>query len=350
MRHAASLIEEKFMTKQLHVLIVEDSENDTLLLLNELQRGGYDAVHERVASTAEMDAALDRRPWELVLADYSMPQFNGAAALRLIRERGLDIPFIIVSGAIGEDAAVTMMKAGADDYVMKDQLARLIPAVERELTASREREARRRSEQAMVHLAAIVAHSDDAIFSKTLNGTILSWNAAAERIYGYAAEEMIGRSASVLVPPNLTHEFNELITKILRGDGVVRYETIRLRKDRRQIHVSLTVSPIRDREDNVVGVSTIARDVTEQRQQQEEHLRLIQDLSDALAQVKTLRGLLPICAWCKKIRDDRGYWQQVEFYVEDHSLAEFTHGICPECKKKATPQYAEGKGPQTSPA
>ena len=122
------------MSTPLRVLIVEDSENDTLLLLRELTRGGYEPDHERVDTAATMEAALDRRDWELVISDQSMPSFSSSAALELLRRKGfVDTPFIIVSGRIGEDAAVAAMKAGAQDYVMKDNLARLNTAIEREL-------------------------------------------------------------------------------------------------------------------------------------------------------------------------------------------------------------------------
>ena len=137
------------MTNPLQVLIVEDSENDALLLELELQRAGYETVCHRVDTAAAMTAALDRQRWDLVIADYVMPLFNGLAALALVREKGLDLPFIIVSGHITEDTAVAAMKAGAHDYVMKDKLARLGPAVERELREAEVRRQRRRTEETL---------------------------------------------------------------------------------------------------------------------------------------------------------------------------------------------------------
>ncbi len=133
------------MSKPLHLLIIEDSENDALLLVHELRRGGYDPIFERVDTVAAMKAALDQKSWHVIIADYNMPHFSGLAALQLLQETGLDLPFILVSGAIGEEIAVEAMKAGAHDYVMKDNLARLVPAIEREL---REAEVRRERKQA----------------------------------------------------------------------------------------------------------------------------------------------------------------------------------------------------------
>src|SRR5262245_56343441 len=108
------------MGVQLRVLIVEDLEDDALLLLRVLRRAGYDIIFERVDTAAAMQAALDRQPWDLVIADYTLPTFNGLAALALVKERDTDLPFIIVSGSIGEDIAVAAMKAGALDYIMKN--------------------------------------------------------------------------------------------------------------------------------------------------------------------------------------------------------------------------------------
>jgi CheY-like chemotaxis protein len=115
------------MSNPLRVLIVEDSEDD-VLLLRELRRGGFDPVYERVDTPTAMHAALDRQDWDLGISDAALPHFSGLAALALLQERGLDLPFILVSGAIGEERAVAAMRAGAHDYLMKDNLARLAPA------------------------------------------------------------------------------------------------------------------------------------------------------------------------------------------------------------------------------
>lgn len=121
------------MGTPLQVLVVEDSAEDTELLLRELQRGGYEPVHERVQTAETLRSALAARPWDLILADFSMPGFNGLTALKLVRDKGFEMPFLFVSGTMGEDMAVEAMKAGANDYIMKDGLKRLLPAVEREL-------------------------------------------------------------------------------------------------------------------------------------------------------------------------------------------------------------------------
>lgn len=131
----------------LRVLIVEDSEPDALLFLHALQKGGYQTLHERVATSNEMRSALENRSWDLILADHAMPDFSAPEALALVKRAGLDIPFIIVSGHIEEEMAVAAMQSGAHDYIMKDRLARLVPAVARELREAEVRHARKKSEE-----------------------------------------------------------------------------------------------------------------------------------------------------------------------------------------------------------
>jgi len=134
------------MSEPLRILVVEDSQDDTLLLLRELRRGGYEPTFERVDTPEAMSAALDRQNWDLVVADFSMPRFNALAALELLKKKGLDLPFIIVSGTIGEELAVAAMRNGAQDYIMKGNLARLVPAVQRELREAMDRRQRKQAE------------------------------------------------------------------------------------------------------------------------------------------------------------------------------------------------------------
>jgi hypothetical protein len=141
------------MQVPLRVLIAEDSEDDALLLLQELRRAGYQPTFERVDTPAAMSSALDRHAWDLVIGDYSMPAFSGPAALALLRARDLDTPFIFVSGTIGEDVAVEAMKAGAQDFLTKGNLRRLIPAIQRELRDTEVRRERRRAQTALLERA-----------------------------------------------------------------------------------------------------------------------------------------------------------------------------------------------------
>jgi PAS domain S-box-containing protein len=455
------------MSKPLRVLVVEDSEDDAYFLIRELKKNGFDPEFERVESGRQMAEALDKKKWDIVISDHSVPGFGSLEALEIIKRKQIDIPFIVLSGTIGEEVAVNVMKAGASDYVMKGKLTRLYPSIERELREADSREARRAAEVALkrnrqeledffdhapvglrwdaadgtimrvneaelkllgydrseylghnivdffvdesavkdilamlnkgdtienfearmlckngavkhvvinsnamwedgkfvhsrtftrdvtehrltqmtlAYMAAIVESSEDAIIGMMLDGTILTWNSGAEKIYGYMAEEMKGKSITLLIPPYRPEELPQLYDKIKRGETISWYETVRLRKDGQTIDVALTLSPIKDAVGKVVGVSAIERDITIRKREEEERVKLIGELTEALGNIKTLRGLLPICASCKKIRDDRGYWQKVESYISEHTQAEFTHGICPECLRRLYPEYTVGRG------
>jgi diguanylate cyclase (GGDEF)-like protein len=141
------------MPRPLQVLIVEDSGDDVLLVVRTLARGGYAPRYLQVYTAEAMRRALETGLWDLIIADHSMPQFSSTAALEVLKATGLDIPFIIVSGSIGEDVAVAAMKAGAHDYLLKDNLARLVPAVDRELREAAVRHERRQAEQLLRHQA-----------------------------------------------------------------------------------------------------------------------------------------------------------------------------------------------------
>lgn len=136
--------------KPLKVLIIEDSEIDALLLLEQLKAGGYEPASRRVDNAEDLVAALEKQAWDVIFSDHNMPQFNSTEALEIVRSSAIDVPFIIVSGAIGEEAAVAAMRAGAQDYLMKGNMARLVAAVDRELMDARERRARRVAERALL--------------------------------------------------------------------------------------------------------------------------------------------------------------------------------------------------------
>jgi len=146
---------------------------------------------------------------------------------------------------------------------------------------------RKRAEEASARLAAIVGSSDDAIIDKTLDGIVVSWNRGAERIFGYSAEEIIGKPVTVLIPPGRADEEPEIIERLKQGERVEHYETVRRRKDGREIHVSLTISPIKDARGQIIGASRIARDITEHKQAEEEIRRANQELAAVNAELET---------------------------------------------------------------
>ena len=160
------------MSTQIRVLIVEDSEDDTILIVRELKRNGYDVIFERVDNYNDMKTTLVDQEWDIVFCDYSMPKFDGISALKLLQEERSELPFILVSGTIGEEVAVESMKAGADDYIMKDNLSRLASAVKRELKEYKERQELKRMEEAIQTLvkSTVIKTGEDA-FRKIISST-----------------------------------------------------------------------------------------------------------------------------------------------------------------------------------
>jgi two-component system, cell cycle sensor histidine kinase and response regulator CckA len=184
------------MNPLLHILIVEDSEDDLLLLLRELRRGGYSPDYVRVETAMEMQAELDRQSWDIVIADYTLPRFSAPEALELLQSQQQDIPFIIVSGTIGEETAVAAMRAGAHDYLLKDNLTRLVPAVERELREAGERQQRLQAEEALreseERFRQLAENITESVFwmSDPNAMQMLYVSPAYERIWGLSCESL----------------------------------------------------------------------------------------------------------------------------------------------------------------
>jgi two-component system cell cycle sensor histidine kinase/response regulator CckA len=248
----------------LRVLLVEDSEDDAQLLVRRLTRGGFEVQAERVQTAGAFRAALDRQPWDIVIGDHSMPQFSGGAALALLRERGLDVPFIFVSGTISEAAAVAAMSEGASDYLAKDNLTRLVPAIERELREAAERRARRESEAT---LRTLVDQAPVGIYRSTPAGAFLAANTALARILGYDSPAdllTLDMTRDVYADPAERQRLLDRDTYTDREYDEV--EATWKRKDGRRITVQLSVRAVRSATGAVEYYETFVRDVTNERQ------------------------------------------------------------------------------------
>jgi len=223
----------------LRVLVVEDSEFDARILVNVLRQGGYEPKWQRVETAGQMTKALKEEVWEVILADYNLPEFSAPEALKLLQDSGIDLPFIIISGGIGEDIAVAAMKAGAHDYFMKGQLTRLVAAVERELRETKVRAARRKAEDSVreseVRYRLLWETATDAVLLMDTDSVIHFANPAVEVIFGYKPEELVGQNLTLLLPDKPLHTTDAELVKSLHS-GVVNsrrhmLETVGLRKD-----------------------------------------------------------------------------------------------------------------------
>jgi PAS domain S-box-containing protein len=256
----------RLMSVPRHILIVEDSADDAELAARALRRGGCELTYERVETPQAMHAALARAKWDLVIADYSMPHFNGLAALKLLQEQGLDLPFILVSGAVGEDAAVQAMKAGAHDYVLKNNLARLPPAVERELREAEVRRERRRAESRYRNLFDSVPVG---VFITTPEGRVLETNPTFVEMLGFEDAESLKRVniAELCVHP----EERARLTALIASEGVVRNFEMQLqRRDAGPIWCAESARAVYDATGKVDHYEEVSVDVTARKHVEEE--------------------------------------------------------------------------------
>ncbi|UCG83112.1 MAG: PAS domain S-box protein, partial [Dehalococcoidia bacterium] len=298
------------MSTPLRVLIVEDSEDDAILVLRELRRGGYDPTYRRVDTSADMEAALNQEEWDIVLSDYSMPRFSMPAALAILKEKGPDLPFIIISGAIGEEAAVAAMRDGAHDYVMKNDLARLVPAIERELREAEVRHERQQVQQALRDseelYSALVGNLTDAVF--LFRGNAIVWcNERVEEIYGYPKDELIGKSPDFFYPDDITpSEFTHSISTSIGECGVYRGTNKYKKKDGSFIEMEYSLSQIPGKDP--VELIAVARDVTE-RIRAEEQLRHSEEYYRAL--IENAQDVMVVLNSDGTVRDNSPSFERV---------------------------------------
>ncbi|MEW6486345.1 MAG: PAS domain S-box protein [Thermodesulfobacteriota bacterium] len=266
------------MGTPLRVLVVDDSEDDALLVLRELKRGGYDCASRRVETAQDMEAALDRERWDVVISDYSMPRFSGPAALALLQGKGLDLPFLMVSRVIGEETAVQALRAGAHDFVMKRNLARLAPAVGRELREAQMRRERRQaaeelraSEERFRELADLLP---ETVFEAGEEGVLTFINRTGLELFGFSLQEIRdGLPVLHLLCPEDRPRARANMEAILAGRRVAANAYSALRKDGTIFPVLIHSNAIL-RGGRAVGLRGVAADLTQLQQSERERSRL----------------------------------------------------------------------------
>ncbi|MBS0354915.1 MAG: PAS domain S-box protein [Proteobacteria bacterium] len=282
----------------LHVLLVEDSRDDADLILLELEMHWPDIVFQRVDDEAQMREALAAQPWDVVISDYHLPRFGATAALELLRGLGCDLPLIAVSGFVGEESAAALIKAGASDFVVKDNLPRLQPAIERALREAAIRRDHERAQEALrlseKRLRAITNAVGEALFTTDARGALLWMNPEAERLLGWSEEELLGKQIHSIIhrpaadaPPSDPACCGSLLA--LRSGQTQRIEDdIYLHKDGTPVPVSFVATPLIE-DGRIVGAVSAAQPIGARKRVQQELLearRRSQELSAHLQSVR----------------------------------------------------------------
>lgn len=272
------------MKRTIRVLIVEDNPADAELVVRELHRAGFDPQWQRVDTEAEF---LDRLhpDLDIILSDYSMPQFDGLRALELLKQGGRDVPFIFISGTLGEEKAVEAMKQGVTDYLLKDRITRLGNAVERALEQKRLRDERKRMQQQLLLQSTAVEAAGNAILVTNRSGAILLVNPAFTALTGYTAEEVLGKTPRVLKSGKHDQAFYRKLWKTILSGQTWRGEFTNRRKDGSLFYDEHTITPIRSEGGEITHFIGIMHDVTERKRAEarvQEQAEMLDQAHDAI--------------------------------------------------------------------
>jgi PAS domain S-box-containing protein len=323
------------MSEGPRTLLLDDNPDDRALVVRELKRvfpalQAHEAIDQRSLTNILRGPAFD-----LVITDFQLRWTDGLAVLRSVKTRWPDCPVIMFTGTGSEEVAVQAMKAGLDDYVLKSpqhykrlpKVARLVLQVAHEKHRVRQVEARH---------SLLFASVPVGLYRASPEGKILDANPAlAEMLRCPDATKLVGANLQDLYLQSQRYE--EWHERMQRQSVVSRHEAQLRTFDGQVCWVENSARAVREPRTGLVYEGSL-ENTTERKEAEDERERLIEELQEALAKVRTLGGLLPICASCKKIRDDKGYWSQIEEFIQTHSDAEFTHSFCPDCVKALYPE------------
>ncbi|MEE9913738.1 MAG: PAS domain S-box protein [Deltaproteobacteria bacterium] len=305
---AGNLKSEMNESPLLRVLLVEDSEDDALLIIRELKKGRYNPVFERVETAPAMKNALREKRWDVVLCDYKMPQFDAVSAIALLKEIAIDVPVIIVSGAIGEETAIACIHSGARDFVMKNNLSRLRTAVARELEEADLRTRRKQAEsrRAAAHEAlresearyrSILENMQEAYFELDLPGNFTFVNDATGSLIGYPAEELIGMNYRQLQSEAAAERTYQAFNEVYRTEKSAKgYDYEITGKNDKIIYIETSIALLKDESGKKIGFRGVLHDITERKRAEEalkkseEMLRLITENMSDMIRVTDLQG------------------------------------------------------------
>ena len=278
------------MKKKLRILILEDNDRDALLIKDELQRGGIVFTSRRVQTREGFVRSLNGAAPDLILSDHGLPAFDGFSALALAKEKAPDVPFIFVTGSLGEEIAVRTLKTGATDYVLKHRLGNLVPSVQRALGQAEERRRRRQAEEALRaseerFRLLLEGVKDFAVCMLDSEGRVLTWNTAAQAIEGYESDQMVGRHfSSAFSKEDREHGKPEKFLAAAAQTGRVEDEVWLVRRDGSGYWADVVITALRNPDGQISGFSKVIRDITERKRAEEEIRKLNAELEERVFQ------------------------------------------------------------------
>ncbi len=304
------------MAKPIKVLIVEDTEDDAELILRELEHHDYEPVFDWVDTPEALNNSLDKHDWDIVLTDYAMPKFSGIDVIRLLKKKNLDIPLIIVSGAIGETVAIEAMKAGANDYIMKDNLARLVPAIEREINESAIRRQHKLAEEENHKLFRAIEQSPSSVLITDTNGNIEYVNPEFIKTTGYSHEEVIGENPRILKSGKQSPEVYKQLWDTITSGKEWRGDFLNKKKNGELFWETLSISSVKNDKGSITHFVCVKLDDTERRLTEE-------SLKKSQASLAEAQRIAHIGNWTWKITSNEIEWSDEVYQIFGLTPQEF---------------------------
>jgi PAS domain S-box-containing protein len=327
------------MTNSIHTVLIDDNPDDRALVIRELRREFPGLEAQEITDPSSFAEALQCEGVDLAITDYQLGWSDGLAVLRKVKSRWPDCPVIMFTGSGCEEVAVEAMKAGVDDYILKSpgHLAQLPCTARVALETARQR---RTSRQTTTDYAPLFNAVPIGLFRAFHSGRILAANTAFREIVRAPDEDAL--LATSLAKLHFEPRDFQTLQLLLERDTIAMGFTTRLRCfDGTILLVEINARALRDPGTGQITCEGSIEDVSEAKQAEVSRETLIRDLQASLNAANSLRGLLTICAACKKIRDTQGGWNSIEDFIESHSKAEFTHSLCHDCAIKLYPEFVE---------
>jgi two-component system, cell cycle sensor histidine kinase and response regulator CckA len=284
-------VPEANMGVPIRILLVEDQADDLAVLRRHLSNDGYQPTILRVETSQQLQAALDQGPWDAIISDYTLPTFDAPAALSLLQASGKDLPFIVLTGSIGEERAAAIMKAGAHDFILKHQLSRLTASIKRAMGDAQLRAAHRDAlinlRSTNVELSTLIDASPLGIIAMGPTGLVRRWNRAAERLFGWQGADVLGKPLPA-VPMDGQIETAALLNGVLQGRAFTAVELRWQRHDHSAVDVAVSMAPLRTTGASVEGIIALVSDMTERKNmekqlQQTQKMEIVGRLAGGIA-------------------------------------------------------------------